>query len=60
MRALPPEVPIVMLSACLTVPEFVRERVDDFVEKGAGTEALLAVVKKVLRRSGGEGPSSQS
>lgn len=51
MRALRPEVPIVMLSACLTVPDSARERVDAFVEKGAGTEALLNAVKKVLRRS---------
>lgn len=49
MRAMRPEVPIIMLSACLTVPEPVRERVDAFVEKGAGTEALLNTVRRVLR-----------
>ena len=58
MRILRPEVPIVMLSACLTVPEHVREKVDDFVEKGAGTEALLRVVQRLLRRPrGGSSPS---
>lgn len=52
MRSLRPEVPIVMLSACLTVPESARQLVDAFVEKGAGTEALLAQVKKALRARG--------
>jgi DNA-binding response OmpR family regulator len=60
MRILRPRVPIVMLSACLTVPEHVREKVDDFVEKGAGTEALLRVVKKLLQRPQGEGSQSES
>ncbi len=57
MRALHPEVPIVMLSACLTVPERARDKVDDFVEKGAGTETLLAVVRRILQgsRQGGAG-----
>lgn len=60
MRALRPQVPIIMLSACLTVPDPVRERVDAFVEKGAGTEILLREVKRLLRRSGKGDFSSQS
>ncbi len=60
MRVLHPHVPIVMLSACLIVPERARNKVDEFVEKGAGTEALLKVVRKILQRSGGrEGPKSE-
>ena len=59
MRALRPQVPIVMLSACLTVPQSVREQVDEFVEKGAGTEVLLTAVRKMLRRSGGDGARSE-
>ncbi len=48
MRRLRPEVPIVMLSACLTVPEQTREIVDGFVEKGMGTGALLRAVRRAL------------
>ncbi len=59
MRALHPEVPIVMLSACLTVPDRARDKVDAFVEKGAGTETLLAVVKNVLQRSARRGAGSE-
>lgn len=59
MRALHPEVPIVMLSACLSVSEHAREIVDEHVEKGAGTEALLAAVRKVLGRSAGESGGSE-
>ncbi len=58
MRLLHPEVPIVMLSACLSVPEAARERVDEFVEKGAGTQALLEAVKRVLRCCGEAPPSA--
>ena len=58
MRVLRPEVPIVMLSACLTVPDAARDQVDAFVEKGAGTEALLRVVRSVLQRSPGDGTAS--
>ncbi len=53
MRLLRPDVPIVMLSACLTVPEGARSKVDAFVEKGASTETLLETVKRLLRGSGG-------
>ncbi len=49
MRALHPEVPIVMLSACLSVPDGARGKVDAFVEKGAGTETLLGVVRRTLQ-----------
>lgn len=59
MRALRPDVPIVMLSACLSVPEAARGKVDAFVEKGAGTESLLGAVKQVLRRPAGGGSRSQ-
>lgn len=48
LRQVAPAVPIVMLSACLTVPDDVRDLVDGFVEKGLGTQALLAAVRKAL------------
>ncbi len=48
MRQIKPEVPIIMLSACLTVPEETRGLVNDFVEKGMGTGALLRAVERVL------------
>jgi DNA-binding response OmpR family regulator len=51
MREIDASVPIVMLSACLTVPDDVRDRVDMFVEKGFGTKALLSAVTRVLQCS---------
>ncbi len=48
MRRLKPEVPIVMLSACLTVPDETRDLVNDFVQKGVGTDALLRAVHRAL------------
>ena len=48
MRRLKPEVPIVMLSACLTVPDEARDLVNDFVQKGMGTDALLRAVQRAL------------
>src|SRR5512140_2366322 len=41
MRRMKPEIPIILLTACLTVPEETRALVSDFVEKGLGIEALL-------------------
>jgi DNA-binding response OmpR family regulator len=51
MREINASVPIVMLSACLTVPDDVRDRVDMFVEKGFGTKALLSAVTRMVQGS---------
>ncbi len=59
MRTLRSQVPIVMLSACLTVPVYARDQVDEFVEKGAGTAILLASVKELLRRTSAVAPDSE-
>ncbi len=48
MRAINPAVPIIMLSASLTVPEDTRALVNEFVQKGMGTDALLQAVQRAL------------
>lgn len=56
MRRMKPDVPIIMLSACLTVPDDARDLVNEFVEKGEGTDALLRAVQRILGPAPGASP----
>ena len=52
LREIRPEIPILMLSAYLTLPEEVQSLVTLVANKGDGALALLQNVKKVLEGSG--------
>lgn len=46
-----PEVPIVFLSAYVTLPEEHLRMVDAYITKGDSTEALLATIQRFVHRS---------
>lgn len=48
MRKICSDIPIILSSGCLTVPERVLEVVNAAVEKGAGPEALITVLAQQL------------
>jgi two-component system alkaline phosphatase synthesis response regulator PhoP len=48
LRRLRPEVPIIMLSANVNLPEEVRGMVDCSILKGDGPEALLGKIREFL------------
>jgi CheY-like chemotaxis protein len=50
LRRLHPEIPIILLSAYLTLPEEHTQLVDGHVTKGESTEALLTLVRKLVGR----------
>lgn len=56
MRQDKPEVPILLHSAYVTLPDEVLKLVDVYVTKGDGPEALLEKLRELLRKySAGEG-----
>jgi CheY-like chemotaxis protein len=50
MRRLRPEIPIILLSAYITLPEEHIQLVDGHVTKGESTEALLTLIRKLIDR----------
>ena len=48
IRRLRPEIPIILLSAYITLPEEHIQLVDGHVTKGESTEALLALIRKLI------------
>lgn len=52
MRQLKPEVPIIMLSAYVDLPEEALRAVDAFVTKGDSTETLLSQIQSCLEQRG--------
>jgi CheY-like chemotaxis protein len=52
LREIRPNIPILLLSAYLTLPEEVQQRVTLVANKGDGALALLQNVKKILDSSG--------
>jgi CheY-like chemotaxis protein len=52
LREIRPNVPILLLSAYLTLPEEVQRKVTLVANKGDGALALLRNVKKILDSSG--------
>src|SRR3954469_1150707 len=54
MRAIKPEVPILLLSGCLSLPNSVFKLVDAFLPKGASPDVLLNTVAQMAN---GEAPT---
>jgi CheY-like chemotaxis protein len=52
LREIRPDIPILLLSAYLTLPEEVQRMVTLVANKGDGAMALLQNVKKILQRGG--------
>jgi CheY-like chemotaxis protein len=52
LREIRPNIPILLLSAYLTLPEEVQRIVTMIANKGDGALALLQNVRKMLERSG--------
>ena len=48
MRRINPQVPIILLSAYVTLPEDDVQRVDAYITKGESTESLLGTIRAVL------------
>lgn len=48
IRRMRPEIPIILLSAYLTLPEEHTKLVDGHVTKGESTEALLTLIRKLI------------
>ncbi len=57
IRKLRGAIPIILSSGCLTVPERVLEVVTVAIEKAAGPEALIEVLKRQLHPSLGPSPN---
>lgn len=52
MRRIRPEIPIVFLSAYVTLPDEHMEFVDAYITKGESTDKLLATIRRLARNSG--------
>lgn len=50
MKALKPQVPIIMLSAYLSLPNSVLQHVDAFITKGEPVETLLNTIVSLLEK----------
>jgi len=58
-RLLHPQIPIVLLSAYLTLPEEHTQILDGHVTKGESTEALLALIRKLIQREADDPDSKE-
>jgi CheY-like chemotaxis protein len=52
MRERRPDIPILMLSAYVALPDDIREVVNGSATKGDGALSLIAILKQILARSG--------
>jgi CheY-like chemotaxis protein len=56
LRDIAPNVPIILLSAYLEIPDNTRDVVDGYVRKGQDPRVLLTRIKELLEKRFGSGP----